>query len=90
MPRKERMPLDLVRAARAEASRGIALQQTGHDALRLVRDVVREDKRVGEDALVHHVHVLVVERWKAGLGVRSRFKVACVSTSEGREGERCE
>ena len=67
VPREERMPLDLVCAARSQAARRISLEEARHDTLRLVRDVVREYEGVRQDPLVHDVHVLVVERWEARL-----------------------
>ena len=46
VPREERMPLDLVCAARAKTARRISLQEARHDALRLVGDVVWEDEGI--------------------------------------------
>lgn len=67
MFREERMFLDLVCAARAQPSRRVTLQESRHDALRVWRHVRGEYEGVGEDALVHDVHVFVVEWREAGL-----------------------
>lgn len=64
---KKRMPPDLLRAIAPQPLRRIPVQKTGHDALRLGRHVCGELKRVGENALVHRVDVLVVERGEASL-----------------------
>lgn len=67
MSRKERVPLDLVRAIVAQAPRGVTLQEARHEAARLLRDVRREEERIAQDALVHCVDVLIVEWWEPGL-----------------------
>ena len=91
MPRKKRVALDLLAAVRAEALRGVALEERGDHALRLGRHVGREEERVLQDPLVHHVHVLVVERGEAGLGVgggqrRGQGERVRVGVGRGREG----
>jgi hypothetical protein len=63
---EERMPLDLVSAVVTQPLLRTPLQKTSHYAPRFGRDVGREVERVGEDPLVHNVHVLVVERRQAG------------------------
>lgn len=63
------MPLDLFAAVCAEPARGVALEEPGHDAARFGGHVGGEGERVGEDALVHCVYVLVVEGGEAGLFV---------------------
>jgi hypothetical protein len=65
--REERVLLDLVRALRAEPPRGVALEEPGHHALRVPADVRREVEKVGQDPLVHHIHILVVERREPSL-----------------------
>ena len=62
MSGEERVPLDLVSAVIAQPPLRIPLQQSGHHAPRFRGDVGREVERVGEDPLVHDVHVLIVER----------------------------
>ena len=63
---EERMPLDLVSAVVTQPPLRIPLQQSSHHAPRFGRDIGRAVERVGEDPLVHNVHVLVVERRQAG------------------------
>ena len=63
---EERMSLDLVSAMIAQPPLRIPLQQSGHDAPRFRGDVGREVERIGEDPLVHDVHILIVERRQSG------------------------
>lgn len=67
MLREERMPLDFFSTTRTKPSGGIPLKQRGHHALCVMREIWRKDKRVHKDALVHHIHVFVIERGKTGL-----------------------
>lgn len=66
IPGEERMSLDLIPAVITQPPRRIPLQQSGHHAPRFRGDVRREVERVGEDPLVHDVHVLIIERRQAG------------------------
>jgi len=63
---EERVPLNLVSAVVTQPLLRVPLQQSSHHAPRFGRDVGREVERVGEDPLVHNVHVLVVEGRQAG------------------------
>jgi len=64
------MSLNLLSSIHPKPSRRIALQESGHHAPRFRGHVWREVERVGEDALVHCVHVLVVEGGETGLEER--------------------
>ena len=59
---EERVPLDFVSSVITQPPLGVPLQQSGHHAPCFRGDVRREVEGVGEDPLVHDVHVLVVER----------------------------
>jgi hypothetical protein len=67
---KERMSLDLLSPIHAQASCRVPLQQACHHASGLGRHVWGEVERVGENTLIHCVHVLVVERWESSLNWR--------------------
>ena len=84
MLRKEWVPLDVLGPVRTEPLVRVSLQQRGHDRLRVVRHVWREDEGVRQDALVHDVHVLVVEGRQAGLKLSSLAlgKVGAMSAGE--------
>lgn len=64
---EERMPLDLLPTICPETLRRIPLQESNHHTARLRRHVRREVEWVGEDALVHRVDILIVERWESSL-----------------------
>jgi len=75
-PREERHSLDLVRAIGPEPLGGITLEQCGDEASRIMRHVLWEPNDIMKDPLVHLVHILIVEWWKASLNtwVRSKFR----------------
>lgn len=68
VPRKERVPLNLVGTVRSQTPVRFALQQAGHHPTRFRAHVRRKHERVAQDPLVHHVHIFVVEWWETGLG----------------------
>lgn len=61
--REEWMFLDLVSAMVTQPPLRVPLQQSSHNTPRFRRDVRREVEGIGEDSLVHNVHVLVIE-WR--------------------------
>ena len=63
MPREERVPLDLVRAVVAQSPAWVSLQEARHDGLGVVRHIGWEKQWVSQDALIHDIHILVVEWW---------------------------
>jgi hypothetical protein len=67
VPGEEGVTLDVVRAASAKALLGVALEECGHDATCVGADIGWEVERVREDALIHDVHVLVIEGRKTSL-----------------------
>jgi len=63
---EERMPLDLISSVIAQPPLRIPVQQSGHHTPRFRGDVRGEVERIGQDALVHDVHILIVERRQSG------------------------
>ena len=73
------MSLNLLPSIHPKTSCGITLQEPSHHAACLGRHVWGEVERVGEDALIHGVDVLVVEGWEASL------KITCVGSGKLEE-----
>lgn len=65
--REERMPLNFFGPVRTQTLRGIPLEEPGNERHRIMRHVLWEEERVRENALIHNVHVLVVERRQTSL-----------------------
>ena len=63
MSREEWVPFDFFAAVGAETTGGVALEESGDDGLGFGGHVGWELEWIGEDALVHHVDVFVVEGW---------------------------
>ena len=61
------MSLDILCPVCTESFVRIALQQRSHDGLRIMRHVWWEEQGIRQDTLIHHVDILVVEGWQAGL-----------------------
>jgi hypothetical protein len=76
------MSLDLLSSIHTKTSCRIALQQPDHHAPSFGGHIRREVERVGEDALIHRVDILVVEWGEAGLGKRYQYIWVLFGTSE--------
>jgi hypothetical protein len=67
MFREEWMFLDIICTSSSQSARRITLKEASHETFRILRQFWREDKGVGENSLIHHVHILIVEWWEPGL-----------------------
>jgi hypothetical protein len=64
---KEWMAFNFLTTVSAQTFRGVPLKETRHYTSRFRRHIGGEVERVLENALVHRVDILVIERWKTGL-----------------------